>query len=426
MTVTEANVNTPDTLIVSWHWPPTHRASTHVLANLFAGAPRDGFRVVTRRMPAPPPADATPVPPLETFHVPWPRLEPDGALSLAWTSLRTVGRMVQRARHLYAARPFQRVLAVYPHRFGLLAGDWIARAVGVPLVVYLHDLFAEAYLTQSAIKRAFWRRVDQRVLAGAALVVVPTDEFAAHYRARGIAQTLVVPHCVPATAAPQPVVPHAGPLHLVYAGNVYEAHADAMRAFLEATDGVGDLRLSLLTPAQVPTGGHPTRWASRLETQQIIQNADAGVVVLGQNTPYPAEVHGCFPSKIVDYLAAGRPILAVVPAGCFADRFVRENGVGIAVNTLNPADIGAAIHRLRDAAFRERLAVAARQTTERLQAAAHLPRLLRGLAQVGTATPAASRLPACPVREPTPLEGGFEVADDDVRSEACVVIGQSR
>ncbi|MCK4658877.1 MAG: glycosyltransferase [Phycisphaerae bacterium] len=430
----------PRALIVSWHWPPTNRASTGVLGNLFCNAPAELSRVITRCMPLPLEEDRTPVPPLKTHTVSW-RLgeEHDGTLAEWFASIRAVLSMAGVARRLHQARPFERVLAVYPHRFSLLAGWWIARRRRVPLVVYMHDLFAEAFLTGSRLKRMFWRWVDRRVLADAALVVVPTDEFAAHYRRRGVKHILILPHCVPANhscppplkglsikssvaipnvASPlvgdekhgcaahkgrryrlnrQALKPWATPalvsrqisgdgalepssmLNLLYAGNLYDAHVDSIKAFLAAADQLDDVRVTLLTKPHPMLGGHPARWASRRETREALHTADVCVVALGHDTPYPQEIQGCFPSKIVDYLAVAKPILALVPPGCFVDRFIRETGTGIAVNTLDANAIREAIERLRDAELRGRLAHAAAHAAEQLQADIHLPRLLRGL-----------------------------------------------
>ncbi len=392
----------PDTLIVSWHWPPTNRASTGVLANLFHGAPAERFRVVTRRLPRPPEEDCTPVPAFETHAVPW-RLATgrEGTPTTWWASILATARMILAARRWHEARPFDRVVAVYPHRFSLLAGWWIARRTGVPLVAYMHDLFAEAYVTGSWLKRTFWQWLDHRALADAALVVVPTDEFATYYRGRGIESILVLPHCTPAEVEASPPPKPKRTLELVYTGNLYDAHEDSARAFLAASDSLSDIRVTLLTPPHPMLGGRPARWASRDGALTAMREADVCVLLLGFSTPYPREVHGCFPSKMVDYLATGKPILAVVPPGCFVDRFVRETGAGITVNTLDTAEIRAAIDALRNADLRERLAEAAGRTARQLCAEIHLPRFLRGLATLEAAEDdeCPAQMPAMPCRD---------------------------
>jgi len=54
-----------------------------------------------------------------------------------------------------------------------------------------------------------------------------------------------------------------------------------------------------------------------------------------------------FPSKIVTYLAAGRPIVASVNTDCEVARITRESRAGKVVEAENPEALLAAIHDLR-------------------------------------------------------------------------------
>jgi colanic acid biosynthesis glycosyl transferase WcaI len=54
-----------------------------------------------------------------------------------------------------------------------------------------------------------------------------------------------------------------------------------------------------------------------------------------------------FPSKIVTYLAAGRPIVASVSFDCEVARITRESGAGKVVDAENPEALLAAIWELR-------------------------------------------------------------------------------
>jgi colanic acid biosynthesis glycosyl transferase WcaI len=60
-----------------------------------------------------------------------------------------------------------------------------------------------------------------------------------------------------------------------------------------------------------------------------------------------------FPSKIVTYLAAGRPIVASVNPECEVARITRESGAGSVVEAENPLALLEAIRRLRNADLRK-------------------------------------------------------------------------
>ena len=110
-----------------------------------------------------------------------------------------------------------------------------------------------------------------------------------------------------------------------------------------------------------------------------IASADVCVVALGWNTPYPEEVYGCFPSKIVDYLAASRPILAIVPAMSFVDELVEDSGCGVAVNSRDVASIRAGLDQLRSPTARARMIERGRALSEQLQSDDWMKTLLQRL-----------------------------------------------
>ena len=200
---TMATMQVPNTLVVSWHWAPVSRASTNVLNNLFQQVAADdenaAIRVLTRDMEKCENSDPLTPPALDTLRVSWPLdNENDGWrtwLASAWTAV----RIVFKAKQLHQDWPLRRLVAVYPHRFSLLAGYLISRMLGVPLVLYMHDLFIESYCTGSWIKRRFWSAVDRRALESALLVCVPTREFVELYQGRNVRRLWVLPHCAPDT-----------------------------------------------------------------------------------------------------------------------------------------------------------------------------------------------------------------------------------
>ncbi len=380
----------PRTVVVTWHWPPTNRASAGVLGSLFGIAPRGAFRVVTRsfaetsftdRRPADADLDAR-VPP--TF-VPWPlddQIQP--TLSHALVTIRTVLGMIRAACKVGRGWKAERVIAVYPHRLSLVAGWVAARRLRVPLVLYMHDLCIEAITFRNPFRRAWWRLIDAWCLRDASLIVVPTEQFADHYRGRSVQPCFVLPHCAPRRLPPNDPPASRGRLSLVYSGAIYEPHAQAARAFVDATDGLENVRVTYFTDPGAcggllgRVGG---RWLPHREALEELQHADVLVVLLSTQSDCPAEVHGCFPSKIIDYLAAGRPILALAPAGSFVDRLVSRSGCGVVVRRHDPSSIREAIDTLRDARVRREMGRNARQLLSEFHRETWMNRLLARLAE---------------------------------------------
>ncbi len=388
MTDRDTTQSRPRTLIVSWHWPPTNRASAGVLGTLFASAPPGVFRVITRSFPnreitdhrnaASDFEDRIPI-----TAVPWPHDDQSQPTLRTWpTVVRAIWNVVRAALRIHRTWQAERVLAVFPHRLSLLAGWLLARITGLPLVLYMHDLCAESMMFRNPLRRLWWTWVDRVCLKRAWMIIVPTEEFAAHYRSRGFARCWVLPHCVPPERLDQAAPRTSDGLRLTYSGALYEPHAGAAEAFLAAAETAPNVDLTLLTNPNACGGlpaAHGARWLPHARAMKELARADVFVVLLGRRTPCPREVQGCFPSKIVDCLQFGRPILAIVPRGSFVDRLVTRSGCGIAVHDHDPSTIIAAIERLRDERLRDEMAVAARRLARQLRADDWMPRLIERL-----------------------------------------------
>lgn len=369
------------TLVVSWHWPPVNRASAGVLASLFQVAPPAAFQIMTRGVPEPPDEDASPCPDLPTARIRWPLADDENRGVSTWlASMWVVLRMVIGACRLHRRRSFDVVLAVYPHRYSVLAGFVVARVLGLQLAMYMHDLCIETLETRSRWKRRFWSWLDRAALRRASRVFVPTEEFAAHYRRRGFERLRVLPHCVPKDMKPAPAPAMRSTLELVYSGSVYQAHEDALACFVEAVRSMARVNVTYCTNRNRILPDDQVNWVTRAKARDCLTRAHAVIVLLGRQTPYPAEINGCFPSKIMDAVAAGRPILAIVPPGCFVERFVRGIGCGVVVTSYEADDIRAAIEVLCDSDKRQQFSEAASRAGVAHDAQVWMPWLMEELA----------------------------------------------
>lgn len=364
------------TLVVSWHWPPTRRASTAVLARLFRATPHGVFTALTPRVSYTPHDDPSPIDAELESRTPAHRVSPPRPTRLGEdptsrvTGARTIIRMIRAATAAHRQRAWNGVLGVYPHRYGLLAAWIIARRLKRPLIAYLHDLLSDGTVFSHPARRMFWKAMERRILTEATLILVPTAEFAEHYARRGFRNAQVLPHCTdPADFTDEPPPLHAG-LHLLYSGQVYEPHRGAMEAFILATRDLHGVQVTYLTHPEGAGGllaEVGARWLPHDRWQIALQQADVGVLVLGTETACPHEARGCFPSKLLDYLTIARPVLAVVPPRSFVERFITETGCGLAVTDHRIPALQDAVDTLRDPRVRERMAAAARRARDTLR-----------------------------------------------------------
>ena len=97
------------------------------------------------------------------------------------------------------------------------------------------------------------------------------------------------------------------------------------------------------------------------------------MVLLPHIFQYPAAAHDeyrtIFPTKTIEYLISGRPILAHSPADSFLTQFLKENDCALVVDEPDVGMLRAAIERLRsDNELRDRLVRNALRTARMFQA----------------------------------------------------------
>lgn len=145
---------------------------------------------------------------------------------------------------------------------------------------------------------------------------------------------------------------------------------------------IGEGRLTGAVIAHIAEGGDNVIYRPRIPRQDylsVVSACDVGIVCTVRNVDVPT-----FPSKIIDYLRVGLPVVASVENSTDYGRFVEENGVGLAVGAGDPrAMFGAICSIAHDPAARKRMAEAGRRIlAERFnvqRVAAHLLRSLPAL-----------------------------------------------
>ena len=154
---------------------------------------------------------------------------------------------------------------------------------------------------------------------------------------------------------------------VVFGGQITEGRgvedvlAAAQLAFIRRPDlcflVIGQGRLAGLVKAHIAGGGANTVYRERIprtDYLRLLAACDIGLVATVRNVDVPT-----FPSKIIDYLRAGIPIVASVEQSTDFGTFVEEQGLGIAVEAGNPAAILAAVEALVDDKARAASAAAA-------------------------------------------------------------------
>lgn len=350
------------TLLISWAVPPGTTGSAVIVGNLAKQFARHEMVVVGEKPTSSPPVAWKEDWP-EIKHVTW--TLPPTARGARWWRWCQVPWLLWRCLSLARAQHCTNIVAVFPSAEFLLVGYLTARLTGARLFPYFHNTFVEQCAGRGLVSRAAtW--LQTKVFQAATHVFVMSEGMVELYRERYPylrCSPLVhsfnedLPDWAP-TPAPRK------PLRFIMSGNINASCADAAGRVCKAIEQT-DSRLTILsgTPSKfleqlgLLRPGVCYETVSRDEVLSRLGDADIVILAHGFTGGLSAEEYRTiFPTKTIEYLICGRPILAHVPPDCFLSRFLRAHDCAVIVDTPDPDAILFAVRRLTtDAGLRDRL-----------------------------------------------------------------------
>lgn len=299
-------------------------------------------------------------------------------------AMATVGR--------YAAGRPDVVVSYGPPFVGALLSARIARRFGVPLLTVIYDIYPDVAVESGKVRNplviAAAKRAERRVYERSDRILVLSEGFRRTMLAKGVPEEklFVLPVWLPpeeirpssrengwrAEMGISPstfVVLYAGTVGIVSGASVMVDVATRLkneRDLLFLFVGEGQVKDEVAAEAQRRGLGNmrflPLQERSRLNEVQA--TSDLSVVTLA-----PGRGRTSVPSKVVGYLAAGRPVLASVDVDSDTAECVRSAG-GVVVPPGSPDAIASAVLALRsDAGERAAMGASARRAFERDYAA---------------------------------------------------------
>jgi hypothetical protein len=253
-----------------------------------------------------------------------------------------------------------------------LAGLTLKRRTGVPWIAHLSDPWSDnPFRTDGPVSRALNRRLERRVVRQADRLVftsAPTvDLVMAKYPAALRAKVRVLPHAFAPAGAPTAARRDGEPVVVRHLGAFYGRRSPAplltALAELRRRDptALADVRVELWGPAETPVESVPEYAAlpaglvtvhgkaTYADSLELMRTADLLVVI-----DAPAALSVFLPSKLVDYVGARRPLLALTPPGAAADVVARAGGWVVAPD--RPAEAVDALDNALDGARANRRA----------------------------------------------------------------------
>jgi glycosyltransferase involved in cell wall biosynthesis len=264
---------------------------------------------------------------------------------------------------------------VYLNTWPLFATALCALAVRfrrVPFVVSVQDVYPESLVIQERISERGWtaallRRLDRSIARAASAVIVLTEQWAALYRrSRDVApeRVTVIPNWIDEQLVTAPAGEGLawrrakgvgdGAFLLVYGGNVGAAAGVAELIESFAVSGVDDA--ALLVAGEGSSLADCREIAGRTPRAQVLFHhpwrSDETAAVLGAADLLVLPTRGrqsavSVPSKLISYLLAGRPLLAIATGDSETAAIVRNSGAGWIVRPGDQESFDTAVREAR-------------------------------------------------------------------------------
>ena len=256
-----------------------------------------------------------------------------------------------------------------------LSAYFIHRLTRTPFFVYVEDLFEENRL--SSVRRLVAKGFEEPMLKKAARVFVISEHMRQHYARKYGLEASLLPTTVVLAATEggdQCQQEEGRDRKIVFLGSIYWPQLSGLLDMVEAVNTLKGVKLYLYTPPKRAEGlrSHGLSgpnvmygFARRNQLPAVLRDADILFLPLTFDSRAPDIIRTASPTKLPEYLAAGKPLIVYAPEDSYVSCYARERGFALVVDRPEVDELRRAIlSLLQDRKLSNRLGRMARRTAE--------------------------------------------------------------
>lgn len=278
-----------------------------------------------------------------------------------WTWIREwfdVIPMVLKGVHAVKKEKIDHIL-VCPHPGNdLLSAYLISIICRIPMSIYFFDCFSVAQIY--GLRKYFSKTIERISVKRAANIFVMSEYLDDFYKKNYGVKSILVPHPIDIEEYDHRIMTDISnrsrlKTRIVYTGNIYEAHLDAVRNLVDAVSEMDTVEFHIYSRSSVDTLkkmgiiGDNVIWHGYVEQNMIAEiqmKADILFMPLAFHSPYQSIVKTASPGKLPEYLAAGRPIIVHAPSDSYISWYAKKNGWAYIVDELDKNKLKEAILKI--------------------------------------------------------------------------------
>lgn len=248
------------------------------------------------------------------------------------------------------------IITVYPDETYLLIGYLAAKITKTNFFPYFHNLYLE---NKNKFRLLFADWLQPSVFRYAKRIFVMSEGMVELFREQyPTINCSALPHCTN-LSLPEVISSHSlhSPLRFVMSGSISESCRDAAVRMSQVISQIPDAFLVILTPTPIPylesigmVFDDKNVLTPSAEDSYLEQLREADIILLAHGLTgnfTPEEYKTIFPTRLIEYLFAGLPILAHSPRGAYLTKFLLEKHCAIIVDNPSVPELLLAIEELR-------------------------------------------------------------------------------
>ena len=241
----------------------------------------------------------------------------------------------------------------------LLTACFIHRITGIPLYIYMFDLFEEQ-MDKKSIRGIMAGPVERLTMRTATNVFVMSERLQEHYFKKYNRRTVLLPHPIDLKGKVvrqkiSLVKSEAKYKILLTAGMIYNAHIDTIKNLILAIRGMPEIEFNIYTLntneylKKYGINGSNVVYSGYVASKNIYiiqKKADILFLPMAFQHPFPELIRTASPGKLPEYLASDTPILVHAPPEAYISWYAQKYGWGMVVDKPNPKLLKIAILKL--------------------------------------------------------------------------------
>ena len=279
-----------------------------------------------------------------------------GKRFIRWQRWFFLKSLINKINFLVSEEKCQSIVCFYPDEFYLIASSIVAKKNSIPIYPYFHNLY---YENKNGLSAIIAKIVQKKLFNQAPWVYLISEGLLSeisHKYPNNIFKILLHTADIKDKLLEDKIV-KKDITQISFLGNVNNSNKDALSFFVNTLDEFEGIRINLITsqPKHILKKEkllkHNVIVKANLSDEEVIielESSDILILPHGYSGPLSnSEYKSAFPTKTINYLQSGTPIIALIPENSYLNNFLSKNQCAFCITNKNKQAIFSAIKDIK-------------------------------------------------------------------------------